>query len=210
MPDADLERDGVVRGLRAADGARLGAPRPHVAGDARRAVDRLPPARVARRARANGQALRSHLAGARGGRHRAGLGGGRVLDRALLADRPRRLARHPEVLRVAVSPGREAQNRGAVPVDVREQRARASGSRREGAADAARVHAQVRRVPDRGRRVPHPRAGAAARETWTARPSIPSRVSSTRADSRSASRSTAGGTSAFPRPHASSSSSRTP
>ena len=51
VPDADLERDGVVRGLRAADGARLGAPRPHVAGDARRALDRLPSARAARRAR---------------------------------------------------------------------------------------------------------------------------------------------------------------
>ena len=55
VPDADLERDGVVRGLRAADGPRLRAPRPHVAGDARRALDRLPPAGAARGARAAGQ-----------------------------------------------------------------------------------------------------------------------------------------------------------
>ena len=52
VPDADVERDGVVRRLRAADGPRLRAPRPHVAGDARRALDRLPPAGAARRARA--------------------------------------------------------------------------------------------------------------------------------------------------------------
>ena len=48
VPHPDLERDGVVRRLRAADGARLRAPRPHVAGDPRRALDRLPPAGAAR------------------------------------------------------------------------------------------------------------------------------------------------------------------
>ena len=81
-----------------------------------------------------GQHVRSHLAGARGGRARAGLGGGRVLDRAVLADRSRRRARHPEVLRVAVSAGREAAHRGALPLDLREQRARAArgGGRAEG------------------------------------------------------------------------------
>ena len=84
-----------------------------------------------------GPALRPHLAGARGGGARPGLGGGRVLDRAVVADRSRRRARHPEVLRVAVPSGREAAHRGAVPLDLREQRARpsrggarASGSRR--------------------------------------------------------------------------------
>ena len=55
LPHADLERDRVVRRLRAADGARLRAPRPHEPGDARRALDRLPPAGAARGARAAGQ-----------------------------------------------------------------------------------------------------------------------------------------------------------
>jgi anaerobic selenocysteine-containing dehydrogenase len=39
------------------------------------------------------------------GQPRRGVGGGRVLDRALLADRPGRLARHPQVLRVALPRG---------------------------------------------------------------------------------------------------------
>ena len=136
VPDADLERDGVVRRLRAADGPRLRAPRPHVAGDPRGALDRLSPAGAAGRPGENGQALRPHVAGARGRRPRASVGGGRVLDRALLANRSGRLARHPEVLRVAVSPGREAPHRGAVPLDLREQRARPAASRGEGEADA--------------------------------------------------------------------------
>src|SRR2546422_7990562 len=42
----------------------------------------------------------SHVAGPRGGRARSGVGGGRVLDRALVAERTRRRARHPQVLRV--------------------------------------------------------------------------------------------------------------
>ena len=109
LPHADLERDGVVRRLRAADGARLRAPRPHEPGDARRALDRLPPARAAGGARAPGQELRLDLAGPRGGRARAGVGGGRVLDRAVVADRSRRRARHPQVLRVAVPARREAR-----------------------------------------------------------------------------------------------------
>ena len=54
VPHAGVERDGVVRRLRAADGPRLRAPRPDVAGDARRALDRLPPAGAARGARAAG------------------------------------------------------------------------------------------------------------------------------------------------------------
>ena len=44
---ADLERDGLLRRLRAADGPRLRAPRPALVRDARRAVDRLPPAGAA-------------------------------------------------------------------------------------------------------------------------------------------------------------------
>ena len=52
---ADLERDGAVRRLRAADGPRRRAPRHQEPGDARRALDRLPPAGAARRARAPGR-----------------------------------------------------------------------------------------------------------------------------------------------------------
>ena len=54
LPHADLERDGLVRRLRPADGPRLRAPRPHVAGNARGALDRLPPAGAARGAAAAG------------------------------------------------------------------------------------------------------------------------------------------------------------
>ena len=49
LPHADLERDGRVRGLRAADGPCLRAPRPHVPGDTRRALDRLPASRCCER-----------------------------------------------------------------------------------------------------------------------------------------------------------------
>ena len=44
---ADLERDGLLRRLRPADGPRLRAPRPALLRDARRAVARLPPAGAA-------------------------------------------------------------------------------------------------------------------------------------------------------------------
>ena len=54
LPHPHLERDRVVRRLRAADGPRLGAPRPHEPGDARRALDRLPPAGAAGGAREAG------------------------------------------------------------------------------------------------------------------------------------------------------------
>ena len=134
LSDADLERDGVVRRLRAADGPRLRASRPDVAGDARGALDRLPPAGAAPGAGAPGQDLRLHVAGARGRRHRPGVGRGRVLDRALVAHRPRRRARHPQVLRVAVPPRREAPHRGVLPVDLREQRARPPAGRGDGRA----------------------------------------------------------------------------
>ena len=73
-----------------------------------------------------GKTLRLDLAGARGGRARAGVGGGRVLDRAVLAHRPRRRARHPQVLRVALPARREAAHRRVLPLDLREQRARAA------------------------------------------------------------------------------------
>src|SRR3989442_11764800 len=82
-----MEGNGVVRRLCLADGARLRAPRPHVARDPRGAVDRLPTARAPRRPREDGRAVRPHLAGSRSGGGRAGLGGGRVLDRAVVAGR---------------------------------------------------------------------------------------------------------------------------
>ena len=153
LPHADLERDGLVRRLRPADGPRLRAPRPHVAGNARRALDRLPPAGAARGAAAAGPRVRVDVAGARGGGHRPGVGGGRALDRAVVAHRSRRQPRHPQVLRVALPPRREAPDRGAVPVDLRALRARPARGRAEGGAHAARVHAQVRLLPHRGRRV---------------------------------------------------------
>ena len=159
LPHADLERDGLVRGLRAADGSCLRAPRSHVPGDTRRALDRLPPAGAARGAAAPGQRVRVDVASPRGGGDRAGVGGGRALDRAVVADRSRREPRHPEVLRVSVPARREAQDRGAVPVDLRELRARPAGGRAEGGAHAASLHAEVRVLPHRGRRVREPRQG---------------------------------------------------
>ena len=57
----------MVRRLRAPDGPRRRAPRPHEPGDPRGAVDRLPPARAAGGARGPGEALRHDLGGARGG-----------------------------------------------------------------------------------------------------------------------------------------------
>ena len=83
-PHADLERDGLLRRLRPADGPRLGAPRRPLLRAVRRPVDRLPPAGAARRARAS-WARRS--TDTRAGQPRRGLGGERVLDRAVLADR---------------------------------------------------------------------------------------------------------------------------
>ena len=157
LPHAHVERDRVVRRLRAADGPRLRAPRPHEPGDPRRALDRLPPAGAAGGAREAGPALRPHLAGARGGGARAGVGGGRVLDRAVVAHRSGRRARDPQVLRVALSPRREAAHRGVLPLDLRAQRARPARGRRARGPDPARVHAQVRRVPGPGERLPHPR-----------------------------------------------------
>src|SRR5438094_700359 len=155
-----MERNGVVRRFRPADGARLGAPRPHVAGDPRGPLDRFPPARAARDARAAGPDVRLHLAGSRGGGTRTGVGGGRVLDRALVADRPRREPRCAEVLRVALSSGSEAPGRGGLPLDLRAERPRPPRRGGAGGAHAARLHAEVRRVPRRGSGLPDPRAAA--------------------------------------------------
>ena len=116
VPDADLERDRVVRRLRAADGPRLRAPRPHVQEThaARWIGFRQPVLRGGARA-ARARRFDLDVAGARGGRARPGVGGGRVLDRAVVAHRSRRRARHPQVLRVAVPARREAAHRGVLP-----------------------------------------------------------------------------------------------
>src|SRR2546427_13310914 len=107
-----MERNGVVRRFRPADGARLGAPRPHVAGDPRGPLDRFPPARAARDARAAGPDVRLHLASSRGGGARTGVGGGRVLDRGLVAEWTRRGARWGGGLRGGLLSGPEGSGRG--------------------------------------------------------------------------------------------------
>ncbi len=122
----DLERDGLVRRLRPADGPRRRAPRPPQLRDPRRQLDRLPPAGHPRRRRAgrpDGQRYPRDEPG-------RGLGGERVLDRAVLADRPGRLARHPALVRVAGPAGREDDRRRLLRLDLRALRARAAGSGR--------------------------------------------------------------------------------
>ena len=61
-----------------------------------------------------------------------GLGGERVLGRAHLAHRSRRLARHPQALRIAVPSGRAGDDGRVLRVDVRELGARSARSRGEG------------------------------------------------------------------------------
>ena len=61
---------------------------------------------------------------------RRGLGGERVLDRALVADRPRRLARHPALVRGARPAGREDDRRRLLRLDLRALGARAPGGGR--------------------------------------------------------------------------------
>ena len=96
---------------------------------------------------------------------RRGVGGERVLDRAVVAHRSRRRARHPPVLRVAERPGHEAHRRRVLRLDVRELGARPAGDGGGGGPDAARVHAPLRRLRDqprtsaplsRARRCPRP------------------------------------------------------
>jgi anaerobic selenocysteine-containing dehydrogenase len=63
---------------------------------------------------------------------RRGLGRGRVLDRAVVGSRSRRLARHPQALRVAVPQGRAHHDRRVLPLDLRELGAGPARRRREG------------------------------------------------------------------------------
>ncbi len=78
-PHPHLERDRDLRRLRPAHGPRGRAPRHPEPGDALRPLGELPPARAARGARAAGRDLPLHLRGEPG----RGVGGGRVLDRAV-------------------------------------------------------------------------------------------------------------------------------
>ena len=119
---------------------------------------------------------------------RRGVGGSRVLDRAVLEDRSRRLARHPQVLRVAVPARREDHGRRVLRLDLRELGARPAGGRSEGKPDAAAVH-----------------AAATARSRWTT--SRTARRTSSRSRP-AASRSTASAAPASTRRRASSSSTR--
>ena len=73
--------------------------RPEQLRNPQRHVDRLSPAGPARRQGARRPAGAVHLRG----QPRPGLGRGRVLDRAVLADRPRGHAGHPQALREPVS-----------------------------------------------------------------------------------------------------------
>ena len=91
---------------------------------------------------------------------RRGVGGERVLVRAVVADRPGRLARHPPLLRVAVPAGREGHRRRVLPLGLREPGARPAGEGRGAGTHAAGLHAQVRRRRDRQGRLPPGRAAA--------------------------------------------------
>ena len=86
---------------------------------------RLPPAGAARR---EGEARRDARRDPRGESRRS-VGRERVLDRALLEDRSGRLARHPQVLRVPVSPRREDHDGRVLRLDLRELRPGSAGSR---------------------------------------------------------------------------------
>ncbi len=95
------------------------------------------------------------------GQPRRGVGGERVLDRADVAHRPRRRARHPQVRRVARAPRRASDRRRVLRLHLRALRAGSAGARGRRGADAARVHAPLRRVRDRPQDRRAPRAGGA-------------------------------------------------
>ena len=151
LPHADLERDRVVRRLRPADGPCLRAPRPHVAGDARRALDRLPPAGPARgaasarpRVRLDWQA--HEAAGLRCGRRTSS--GSSCRGASIPTARSASASTSSRPIARARSSGSRSTTGGSSRTPCR-----ACRRPREGGARAARVHAQVRRVPRRGRRV---------------------------------------------------------
>ena len=91
----------VLGGLRAADGSRPRAARSHEPGDERGSVDRLPAAGPAGFPRSG----RRDVPRQPRGQSRRRLGGGRVLDRPLVADRPRRVDGNPALVRVPYRAG---------------------------------------------------------------------------------------------------------
>src|SRR5207247_2313247 len=126
------------------------ASRSHVAGDSRGTLDRLPSAGAPGGAREARPDVRPHVAGARGGRAWSNLGGGRVLDRALLAHRSGWFARGPKIFRIDLSPRFQGGPRGDLPLDLREERGGAARGGEGGRPQPARLRAQVRRSPARG------------------------------------------------------------
>ncbi len=146
----DVERVGVVCRLRAADGPRGGAARPDEPGDARGAVDRLPPAGASRRPR---KARPTGALHARG-QPRRGLGRERVVDRAFRAHGPGRLPRHPRALPEPLPARRAYHGRGVLPLDLREQRARPARGGGCPGAHPAGVHAQIRLLRGHARQLP--------------------------------------------------------
>ena len=70
---------------------------------------------------------------------------------------PGRLAGYSQTFRVALRAGQEDDGRRLLSLDLREQRAGTAGSCGEGGFEAARIHAQVRRVLDRRQRLQSPR-----------------------------------------------------
>ena len=157
---ADLERDGVVRRLRAADGTRHRTARHDEPGDARRALARVPPAGQARRARKEGHSRSAHTYEANPGEVWEESEFWIALSWKIDPDG---VARHPEVLRIALPARREDHRRRVLRLDVRELGARPARGCREGRPDAAPVHAPVRRLQS-GRRGLQQGARAAGRD----------------------------------------------
>ena len=159
----------MVRRLRAADGPRLRAPRPDVAGDARRALDRLPPARAAR--------------GAAARRARSSSGRGRRTRRRASGRYGRRTSSGSSCRGASIPTARSASASTSSP---RTGRARSSGSRSSTAGSSrtpCRACPRPRRrkasrrsstcgstaLPHRGRRLREPRQAASATKDSTAR-----------------------------------------
>ena len=78
-----------------------------------------------------------------------GVGGERVLDRADLAHRSRRRARHPPVLRVEARARARSSASTSTTARSSRTRCRAAGEGGGRGPDAARIHAALRRVRDR-------------------------------------------------------------
>ena len=146
-PHPDLERDGRLRGLRPAHGPRRRAPRHPEPGDAFRPLGQLPPARRCA-PRASGGARRS-ASPTRRTRARSGkrTSSGSSCRWRIDPDGALGIRRWFES---PYRPGEKLTVDGVLPLDLRERGARAARRPRARGADAARVHAALRRIPDRG------------------------------------------------------------